>query len=117
LCGLPKVSGEVKYLGVRAIIDECRHFESVLAETPGVFAEPFMSAPSPGILAMAVRNEYYDTLESYLAALGAALRIEYEAVVKHGFLLQIDAPDLALERHITFKDKPVAESVGFVEQV
>jgi 5-methyltetrahydropteroyltriglutamate--homocysteine methyltransferase len=47
--------------------------------------------------------EYYDTLESYLAALGAALRIEYEAIVKHGFLLQIDAPDLALERHITFK--------------
>ncbi len=117
LGGLPKAIGEVKYLDARAIIDECRHFESVLAETPGVFAEPFMNAPSPGILAMAVRNEYYDTLESYLAALGAALRIEYEAVVKHGFLLQIDAPDLALERHITFKDKPVAEFVGFVEQV
>src|SRR5260370_32066554 len=66
---------------------------------------------------MAVSNEYYDTLESYLSALGAALQTEYEAIVKHGFLLQIDAPDLALERHITFKDKPVAEFVGFVEQV
>ena len=76
-----------------------------------------MSAPSPGILAMAVRNEYYDTIESYLAALGTALRIEYEAIVAHGFILQIDAPDLALERHITFKDKPVAAFVGFVEQV
>jgi 5-methyltetrahydropteroyltriglutamate--homocysteine methyltransferase len=32
-------------------------------------------------------------------------------------LLQIDAPDLALERHITFKDKPVADFVGFVERV
>ena len=30
-----------------------------------------MSAPSPGIVAMAVRNEHYDTLEAYLAALGA----------------------------------------------
>jgi hypothetical protein len=67
--------------------DECSHFQDVLAETPGAFVEPFMSAPSPGILAMAVRNEYYDTFESYLAALGAALRIEYEAIVKHGFLL------------------------------
>jgi 5-methyltetrahydropteroyltriglutamate--homocysteine methyltransferase len=117
LGGLPKTIGEVKYLDTQAIADECRHFASVLAETPGVFVEPFMNAPSPGIVAMAVRNEYYDTLEAYLAALGAALRIEYEAIVKHGFLLQIDAPDLALERHITFKDRPVAEFVEFVEQV
>ena len=117
LGGLPKAIGEVKYLDDRAIADECRHFQNVLAATPGVFVESFMSAPSPGILAMAVRNEYYDTIESYLAALGTALRIEYEAIVAHGFILQIDAPDLALERHITFKDKPVAAFVGFVEQV
>ncbi len=117
LGGLPKAIGEVKYLDAAAIADECRHFRNVLAETPGVFVEPFMSAPSPGIVAMAVRNEYYDTRESYLAALGAALRIEYEAIVKHGLVLQIDAPDLALERHITFKDEPVAAFVGFVEEV
>jgi 5-methyltetrahydropteroyltriglutamate--homocysteine methyltransferase len=117
LGGLPKAIGEVRYLDARAIADECRHFQTVLAETPDAFVEPFMSAPSPGILAMAVRNEYYDTLDSYLAALGAALRVEYEAIAAHGFLLQIDAPDLALERHITFKDKPVADFVGFVEQV
>src|SRR5579871_4584119 len=117
LGGLPKATGEVKYLDARAITEECSHFQNVLAETPGVFVEPFMSAPSPGIVAMAVRNEYYATLDAYLAALGFALRIEYEAIVKHGFLLQIDAPDLALERHITFKDKPVGEFVGFVEQV
>jgi 5-methyltetrahydropteroyltriglutamate--homocysteine methyltransferase len=89
----------------------------VLDEQPGAFVEPFMSAPSPGILAMAVKNEHYDTLEAYLAALGKALQVEYEAIVQHGFLLQIDAPDLALERHITYKDKPVAAFVGFVEQV
>jgi 5-methyltetrahydropteroyltriglutamate--homocysteine methyltransferase len=117
LGGLPKAIGEVKYLDARAIADECRHFQTVLAETPGAFVEPFMSAPSPGILAMAVRNEYYDTFDSYLAALGAALRVEYDAIAAHGFLLQIDAPDLALERHVSFKDKPVADFVGFVEQV
>jgi 5-methyltetrahydropteroyltriglutamate--homocysteine methyltransferase len=117
LGGLPKAIGEVKYLDAGTIAGECRHFRNVLAETPGAFVEPFMSAPSPGIVAMAVRNEYYDTLQSYLAALGAALRTEYEAIVKHGFVLQIDAPDLALERHITFKDSPVAAFVGFVEEV
>jgi 5-methyltetrahydropteroyltriglutamate--homocysteine methyltransferase len=117
LGGLPKAIGEVRYLDDRAIDDECRHFKAVLDQNPGAFVESFMSAPSPGILAMAVRNEHYDTLESYLAALGAALKVEYEAIVRHGLVLQIDAPDLALERHITYKDQPVAAFVDFVEQV
>jgi 5-methyltetrahydropteroyltriglutamate--homocysteine methyltransferase len=117
LAGLPKAVGEVRYLDERAIEDECRHFNAVLADNPGVFVEPFMSAPSPGILATAVRNEHYDTFGNYLAALGRALAVEYEAIVKSGLLLQIDAPDLALERHITYKDKPVAVFVAFVEQV
>ena len=115
LGGLPKAIGEVRYLDDRAINDECRYFNAVLTDNPGVFVEPFMSAPSPGILAMAVRNEHYDTLANYLAALGRALQVEYEAIVKNGLLLQIDAPDLALERHITYKDKPVAAFVAFVE--
>ncbi len=117
LGGLPKAIGEVRYLDDRAIDDECRYFNAVLADNPGVFVEPFMSAPSPGILATAVRNEHYDTLANYLAALGRALQVEYEAIVKNGLLLQIDAPDLALERHITYKDKPVAAFVAFVEEV
>jgi 5-methyltetrahydropteroyltriglutamate--homocysteine methyltransferase len=117
LGGLPKAIGEVRYLDDRAINDECRHFRTVLEENKGVFVEPFMSAPSPGIVATAVRNEHYDTFGAYLAALGRALKVEYEAIVKHGLLLQIDAPDLALERHITYKDQPVSAFVGFVEQV
>jgi 5-methyltetrahydropteroyltriglutamate--homocysteine methyltransferase len=117
LAGLPKAIGEVKYRDSQVIADECRHFQDVLAEAPDVFVEPFMSAPSPGILAMAVRNEHYDTPDAYLAALGSALRVEYQAIAEHGFLLQIDAPDLALERHVTFKDRPVADFVGFVEAV
>jgi 5-methyltetrahydropteroyltriglutamate--homocysteine methyltransferase len=117
LGGLPKAIGEVRYLDARAIDDECRHFVAVLADDPGAFVEPFMSAPSPGILATAVRNEHYDSLANYLAALGRALQVEYEAIVKNGLLLQIDAPDLALERHITWKDRPVSEFVAFVEQV
>jgi 5-methyltetrahydropteroyltriglutamate--homocysteine methyltransferase len=117
LGGLPKAIGEVRYLDERAIADECRHFKTVLDAHPSAFVEPFMSAPSPGILATAVKNEHYDTLAAYLAALGRALQVEYEAIVRHGFLLQIDAPDLALERHITYKDEPLARFVDFVEQV
>jgi len=117
LGGLPKAIGEVRYLDDRAIREECGYFNEVLKANPGVFVEAFMSAPSPGILAMAVKNEHYDTLANYLAALGRALQVEYEAIAKAGLVLQIDAPDLALERHITYKDRPVADFVGFVEQV
>jgi 5-methyltetrahydropteroyltriglutamate--homocysteine methyltransferase len=117
LGGLPKAIGDIRYLDPRAINDECDFFEAVLEENPGVFVEPFMSAPSPGIVATAVRNEHYDTLASYLAALGKALKVEYEAIVAHGFLLQIDAPDLALERHITYKDQPISAFIAFVELV
>jgi 5-methyltetrahydropteroyltriglutamate--homocysteine methyltransferase len=117
LGGLPKAIGAVRYLDDRAIEDECRYFNEVLKEIPHVFVEAFMSAPSPGILATAVRNEHYDTQAAYLAALGTALQVEYEAIVKSGLLLQIDAPDLALERHITYKDQPVSVFIDFVEQV
>jgi 5-methyltetrahydropteroyltriglutamate--homocysteine methyltransferase len=115
LVGLPKAIGAVTYLDDRAIEDECRHFKAVLDAAPGAFVEPFMCAPSPGIVALAVKNEHYDSLDAYLAALGRALQVEYEAIVRHGCLLQIDAPDLALERHITYKDQPVSAFQKFVE--
>jgi 5-methyltetrahydropteroyltriglutamate--homocysteine methyltransferase len=117
LGGLPKAVGEVRYLDDNAVKDECNFFNEVLKENPGVFVEPFMNAPSPGILATALKNEHYESLASYLAALGRALQVEYEAIVNAGFVLQIDAPDLALERHITYKDKPVSAFVEFIEQV
>jgi 5-methyltetrahydropteroyltriglutamate--homocysteine methyltransferase len=49
--------------------------------------------------------------------LGQALRVEYEAIVGAGFLLQIDAPDLALERHVSFQDRPLGDFIDFAERV
>jgi 5-methyltetrahydropteroyltriglutamate--homocysteine methyltransferase len=115
--GLPMAVGEVCYIDPGAIVAECRDLKTVLAENPGAFTEAFMNAPSPGMLASAIRNQHYDTLEAYLAALAEALRVEYEAIVAAGFVLQIDAPDLALERHISYKDQPVEKFVAFVEAV
>src|ERR1700729_1161089 len=56
----------------------------------------FMNAPSPGIIALFQPNEYYPSLDEYLEAIGEAMKIEYEAIVGAGFMLQIDAPDLAM---------------------
>jgi 5-methyltetrahydropteroyltriglutamate--homocysteine methyltransferase len=113
----PKAIGEVRYLDPTAVDAECEDFRDALDAIGGGFVEPFLTAPSPGIVAAAMKNEHYDSEEAYLAALADALRVEYEAIVRHGFLLQLDCPDLALERHITYQDRPLADFLGFVERV
>jgi 5-methyltetrahydropteroyltriglutamate--homocysteine methyltransferase len=117
LDSVPEAVDAVRYLDAAAIEAECADFRAELDAHPDGFVEPFMTAPSPGIIAAALRNRFYDTEEAYLHALGEALRIEYEAIVRSGFVLQIDAPDLAMERHLTYQDRPIADFVGFVERV
>jgi 5-methyltetrahydropteroyltriglutamate--homocysteine methyltransferase len=115
--GVPEAIGEVRYLDHAPLEAECADCREALDGMAGRFVEPFMTAPSPGIVAAAMRNRWYATEDAYLAALAAALQVEYETIVSHGFVLQIDAPDLAMERHISFQERPLAEFVDFVERV
>ncbi|MBW8270037.1 uroporphyrinogen decarboxylase/cobalamine-independent methonine synthase family protein [Caldovatus aquaticus] len=64
-----------------------------------------------------MQNRHYDTEQAYLDALGEALRVEYEAIVGAGFLLQLDCPGLALERHCSYRDRPLGGFLGFCERV
>jgi 5-methyltetrahydropteroyltriglutamate--homocysteine methyltransferase len=111
----PKAIGEIRYIepGVR---EECRTFLDILGGAPRGFVEPFMTAPSPGIIAKAMANEYYPSEDSYFDALARALKTEYEQIVHSGLLLQIDAPDLALEYAVAYQDQPKAAFLGFVER-
>ena len=69
----------------------------------------FMSAASPGVVGLFFRNDHYPTQEAYLYAIDDAMRHEYESVVKAGFVLQIDCPDLGMGRHIQYADLTVSE--------
>jgi 5-methyltetrahydropteroyltriglutamate--homocysteine methyltransferase len=71
--------------------------------------EAFMSAASPGVIALFFKNEHYSTHEKYLYAIADAMRREYETIAAAGFTLQIDCPDLAMGRHIQFADLSVAD--------
>ena len=113
----PKAIAEVRYTSAAAIEQECRQLKRLLAETATGFSEAFISAPSPGIIAAGMQNEYYDDLEAYVNAVAEALRIEYTTIAAAGFLLQIDAPDLALERHTLFQDKPLEDFLAFARIV
>jgi 5-methyltetrahydropteroyltriglutamate--homocysteine methyltransferase len=72
-------------------------------------AEAFIPAVSPGTLAQNVINEYYRDEEEFLFAVADVLKDEYQAIVQAGFLLQIDAPDLAMGWHTQFPDKTLEE--------
>ena len=113
----PKAIAEVRYMSAAPIEQECRQLKRLLDEIDGGFSEAFISSPSPGIVAAAMQNEYYQDLEAYVNAIAEALRTEYTTIAAAGFLLQIDAPDLALERHTLFQDKPLEDFLAFVRIV
>jgi 5-methyltetrahydropteroyltriglutamate--homocysteine methyltransferase len=77
--------------------------------------EAFLNAASPGVIALFQPNGHYPSQDAYLEALSEAMRTEYEAIVRAGFILQIDSPDLGVGRHMMFKDLPEADYVKACE--
>jgi 5-methyltetrahydropteroyltriglutamate--homocysteine methyltransferase len=73
-----------------------------------------MTAASPGIVATTMLNAHYDSHEAYVFALARQMRKEYE-LIAGDFVLQIDAPDLAMERTVLFQDKSAAEFIRIAE--
>ena len=98
LMNAPAAISEVMYVNDTPIREDA----SRLAKLGTDFAETFMTAPSPGVVATTMINQYYASHEAYLTALGTALAHEYRAIHEAGHVLQIDAPDLAMERHRFF---------------
>jgi 5-methyltetrahydropteroyltriglutamate--homocysteine methyltransferase len=115
LAKVPAAVADVEYLGQGAIEEEMALLRA--ASVGHRFADLFVTVPSPGIVATAMTNRHYPTLGEYVEALAAGLAHEYRAVLDAGFVLQIDAPDLAMERHVSFADRPLEEFVAFAEHV
>jgi 5-methyltetrahydropteroyltriglutamate--homocysteine methyltransferase len=113
----PKAIADIRYLSADPIEQECRQLRRLLDEAGGGYRGAFVSAPSPGIIAAGMQNDHYKSLDDYVRAIAAALRTEYTMIAAAGFTLQIDAPDLALERHTLFQDKPLSEFLAFVRVV
>jgi 5-methyltetrahydropteroyltriglutamate--homocysteine methyltransferase len=76
----------------------------------------FINAASPGVIAVFQKNEYYPSEAEYIEAVAISMRVEYEAIVEAGFLLQIDSPDLAMGRHLAFADLSDAEFLKIAER-
>jgi 5-methyltetrahydropteroyltriglutamate--homocysteine methyltransferase len=111
LMAAPAAVAEVTYRDTTEVAAEC----ALVADAP--YLETFMTAASPGIVASVMENRHFPSMTEYVQAVAAALATEYRFIVGKGLLLQIDAPDLALERHVLFADRPLADFVDWVDLV
>jgi 5-methyltetrahydropteroyltriglutamate--homocysteine methyltransferase len=103
-------TGPIRYRGQDAIREDIENLKTALV---GLQVEDaFMPAVAPSGVGT---NEYYRSDEEYLQAVGDALRIEYQAIVDAGFILQIDDPWLT-EVHSQDPSLSAAERRKLAEQ-
>ena len=76
----------------------------------------FLTAASPGLIAIFHPNRFYPTHAAYLEALATAMRVEFRTIVEAGLELQIDCPDLAMGRHTIFKHASDAAFLRHAEE-
>jgi 5-methyltetrahydropteroyltriglutamate--homocysteine methyltransferase len=103
----PACIGDVSYADPEAVNADIAHLHAALPD--GGAPEAFMTAASPGVISFFLENQHYRTHADYVAALAAAMKAEYDAIHRAGFILQIDCPDLAMGRHNQFPDTPLEE--------
>jgi len=108
----PECQSELKYLDIKPIESEIARFKKI---ADGKFKEQFMTAASPGIISTTMLDAHYGSQEKYLAAIAREMRNEYLAINKAGLILQIDAPDLAMDRTMMYRDLSDAQFVKAVE--
>ena len=110
----PICTGPIAVKDLSGLHKDIRNLKSA-CDAAGV-ERGFMNSASPGVIAVFQPNQYYASHEKYLGALADAMAAEYEAIVESGLDLQIDAPDLAMGRHIRFRDANEAEFLKAAEQ-
>ena len=111
----PQAVADVVYDDLSAVQHECELFLGCTNQQTDKFTERFMTAASPGIIATTMLNAHYDSHENYVFAVAEQMKKEYEYIHAQGLLLQLDAPDLAMERTFLFQDQTITQFQKTVE--
>lgn len=99
----PICTGPITIKDLEPLKKDIANLKSALAASGTT--DGFMNAASPGVVAVFQPNRYYNSHEAYLQALAEVMKVEYEMIVEAGLILQVDCPDLAMGRHIKFRDE------------
>ena len=112
----PAAREELTYDNLAECQEECEQFLRLAQAADTKLSECFMTAASPGIVTTTMMNEYYDSHEKYLTAIARELKKEYEIIHKQGLILQLDCPDLAMERSWFFQELTLPQFQERVQQ-
>ena len=112
---VPMCVGPLSYDRLDVAEQECDDLMSAVGDSGAAHEELFMTAASPGIITLTMKNDHYPTYEDYVFAVAEEMRKEYELIVSRGLILQLDCPDLAMERHVSYQDEPLEAFQEVVE--
>ena len=110
----PCCTHELKIKDALSLTKDINNFKSALEENN--HKQAFMNAASPGVISAFLPNKFYKDDDEYLDALSNIMAVEYEEIVSNNINLQLDCPDLALARHMTFKDLSEVEFLKRAEK-
>jgi len=111
----PQAIGEIEYADLGPAVREIEQFVAETDGRPRRFAERFMTAASPGVIATILLSAHYGSHEQYITALAREMRKEYELIHARGLVLQLDCPDLAMERARFFRRDSLERFLQMVE--
>jgi 5-methyltetrahydropteroyltriglutamate--homocysteine methyltransferase len=98
----PRCTGAIAVKSMAPLERDLAVMGSAMREA--AYERGFMNSASPGVIALFQPSDIHADLDAYMADLAEAMRHEYEAIVAAGLILQIDAPDLGLGRHMLYPD-------------
>jgi len=110
----PCCTHELKIKDKLSLTKDINNFKTALNENN--HKQAFMNAASPGVISAFLPNKFYKDDDDYLNALSNIMTTEYEEIVSNDINLQLDCPDLALARHMTFKDLSEVEFLKRAEK-
>ena len=98
---------------------ELQSFRKSIDRASAKFVETFVTAASPGIITTTFlrdeANPDYKTDREYVLGVAREMKKEYDYIVAQGHILQLDAPDLAMERSFMFQGQPLQDFLDRIE--
>ena len=98
----PCCTNELKVKDETSLLQDINNFKNSLDKLNHRHA--FMNSASPGVINVFMPNKFYSSEDEYLDKLSNIMAKEYELITKSDIHVQLDCPDLALARHMNFKN-------------
>jgi 5-methyltetrahydropteroyltriglutamate--homocysteine methyltransferase len=98
----PCCTSELAIQDTQSLKDDIKNFSDSLSSNN--HSKAFMNAASPGVINVFMPNKFYKDDDTYLEKLSEIMSAEYKLITDNNLYLQLDCPDLALARHMNYKD-------------